>query len=64
MSAATVHASECWNVVQLLLCVNAENVAAKKLYVSQGFRTFGTEPRAMQINGRFFDEEHMCKQLA
>jgi RimJ/RimL family protein N-acetyltransferase len=44
-------------------CVNAENVAAKRLYVSQGFQTFGLEPRAMQVNGRFYDEEHMCKPL-
>ncbi len=63
LAAATTHASEEWNTIQLMLCVNAENVAAKKLYTSQGFETFGLEPRAMQINGRFYDEEHMCKRL-
>ncbi|MFM0648166.1 GNAT family protein [Paraburkholderia bryophila] len=63
LSAATVHASNEWDCVQLMLCVNAENVAARKLYVSQGFERFGVEPRAMQIDGRFYDEEHMVKRL-
>ncbi|ASL46277.1 Ribosomal-protein-serine acetyltransferase [Burkholderia sp. AD24] len=63
LSAATVHASNEWDCIQLMLCVNAENVAAKKLYVSQGFERFGVEPRAMQIAGRFYDEEHMVKRL-
>ncbi|MBB5463576.1 GNAT family N-acetyltransferase [Paraburkholderia sp. Cpub6] len=63
LAAATAHATEKWNSIQLMLCVNAENVAAKSLYVSQGFQTFGLEPRAMQVDGRFYDEEHMCKPL-
>lgn len=63
LAAATTHASAEWNTIQLMLCVNAENVAAKNLYTSQGFEPFGLEPRAMQINGRFYDEEHMCKRL-
>jgi ribosomal protein S18 acetylase RimI-like enzyme len=63
LSAATVHASNGWGCVQLMLCVNTENVAAKKLYVSQGFERFGVEPRAMQIAGRFYDEEHMVKRM-
>jgi RimJ/RimL family protein N-acetyltransferase len=63
LAAATHHASESWHVVQLMLCVNAENVAAKNLYSSQGFRTFGVEPRAMRVGDRFYDEEHMCKPL-
>lgn len=63
LSAASNHAAENWRVVQLMLCVNAENVAAKRLYESQGFRTFGVEPRAMRVGERFYDEEHMCKPL-
>lgn len=63
LAAATAHANTKWNSVQLTLCVKVENVAAKSLYVSQGFQTFGIEPRAMQVDGRFYDEEHMCKPL-
>jgi len=63
LSAATAHATEKWNSVQLMLCVNAENAAAKSLYASNGFQSFGLEPRAMQVNGRFYDEDHMCKPL-
>ena len=63
LSAASTHAADAWNVVQLMLCVNAENIAAKNLYLSQGFRTFGVEPRAMRVGDRFYDEEHMCKPL-
>jgi RimJ/RimL family protein N-acetyltransferase len=63
LSAATVHAAEQWDVVQLMLCVNAENLPAKRLYASHGFQTFGLEPRAMKVGDRFYDEEHMYKQL-
>jgi RimJ/RimL family protein N-acetyltransferase len=63
LSAATAHAVERWNAVQLMLCVNAENLPAKRLYASHGFQTFGLEPRAMKVGDRFYDEEHMCKQV-
>lgn len=63
LAAATAHASDKWHSVQLMLCVNAENEVAKRLYASQGFQTFGLEPRAMQVNGVFYAEEHMCKPL-
>lgn len=63
LSAATVHATKEWDTIQLMLCVNAENQPAKKLYTSHGFQTFGVEPRAMKVGERFYDEEHMHKQL-
>ncbi|SOE95301.1 Protein N-acetyltransferase, RimJ/RimL family [Burkholderia sp. D7] len=63
LAAATAHASHDWNSVQLMLCVNAENVAAKMLYANHGFATFGVEPCAMQVDGRFYSEEHMVKRL-
>lgn len=63
LAAATTHASHDWGSVQLMLCVNAENLAAKQLYANQGFVTFGVEPCAMQVDGRFYDEEHMAKKL-
>jgi RimJ/RimL family protein N-acetyltransferase len=63
LSAASTHAAKEWDVIQLMLCVNAENLAAKRLYVSHGFQKFGLEPRAMKVADRFYDEEYMCKQL-
>ena len=50
-------------ILQIHLCVNAENARAKKLYQSMGFESFGLEPRAMRVGGRFYDEEHMWLRL-
>jgi RimJ/RimL family protein N-acetyltransferase len=63
LTAATIHASREWAVTQLMLSVNSENVAAKRLYSTHGFVAFGVEPYAMQVGGRFYDEEHMFKRL-
>ncbi|MGE8367843.1 GNAT family N-acetyltransferase, partial [Cupriavidus sp.] len=62
-NTATAHASKNWASAQLNLCVNAENTAAKQLYESLGFATFGIEPRAMVVDGRFYDEQHMVLKL-
>jgi len=64
LKAAAGHASREWNCVQLTLCVNAENPGAKALYTSMGFVVYGVEPRAMLVDGRYYDEELMCKVLA
>jgi len=45
-------------VLQIQLCVNAENVRARGLYRSLGFKPFGLEPRAMRAGDKYFDEEH------
>ncbi len=50
-------------VLQIQLCVNAENVTALHLYRTLGFSSFGTEPRAMRVGDRFFDEVHMVLRL-
>jgi ribosomal protein S18 acetylase RimI-like enzyme len=50
-------------VVQIQLCVNAENARARNLYRSLGFESFGLEPRAMRVGDRYFDEEHMVLRL-
>lgn len=50
-------------ILQIQLCVNAENVRARRLYLSLGFKSFGVEPRAMRVGDRFFDEEHMVLRL-
>jgi RimJ/RimL family protein N-acetyltransferase len=63
ITAASGHASQQWGCVQLMLCVNAENPGAKALYETLGFVTYGVEPRAMLVEGRYYDEELMCKAL-
>jgi ribosomal protein S18 acetylase RimI-like enzyme len=50
-------------VLQIQLCVNAENTRARNLYRSLGFSTFGVEPRAMRVGDKYFDEEHMVLRL-
>lgn len=59
---ARTHAVET-GVLQIHLCVNAENTSAKSLYGSLGFVTFGVEPRAMQVGKQFYDEVHMVLRL-
>lgn len=51
------------NVLQINLCVNAENPRAQDLYRSLGFKSFGIEPRAVRVGERFFAEEHMVLRL-
>lgn len=41
------------------LSVEATNTPAKKLYESCGFKVWGIEPKALQINGKYYDELHM-----
>jgi ribosomal protein S18 acetylase RimI-like enzyme len=56
------HALEA-RVLQIQLCVNADNKRAKAFYDSLGFLTFGIEPRAMRVGEKFYDEEHMILRL-
>ena len=41
------------------LSVTANQPAARRLYVSAGFRSYGTEPEALMVGDRYIDEEHM-----
>lgn len=50
-------------VTQIHLNVNVENARAAGLYRSMGFDTYGREPKAMQVNGQYYDEELMLLQL-
>jgi ribosomal protein S18 acetylase RimI-like enzyme len=47
----------------VLLTVTAEGQQARSLYKSLGFRMFGIEPRALQVNGCYLDEEFMILEL-
>jgi len=44
---------------QLLLTVTATNAGAVALYEKAGFRSFGTEPRAIRIGSAYHDKTHM-----
>lgn len=50
-------------VMQVHLCVNAENNAALRLYESLGFIAYGTEPRSMRVGELFYDEHHLALLL-
>lgn len=43
-------------VLLVHLCVVTDNVAALRLYERLGFVGYGTEPRALRVDGRFYDE--------
>jgi ribosomal protein S18 acetylase RimI-like enzyme len=48
---------------QLVLTVTHSNEAARSLYESEGFRSFGIEPRAIRVGDRYYDKNHMVRFL-
>jgi RimJ/RimL family protein N-acetyltransferase len=50
-------------VIQVHLGVAAGNEAAIRLYRKAGFEIYGTEPRALFVNGRYIDEHMMVRFL-
>jgi ribosomal protein S18 acetylase RimI-like enzyme len=48
---------------QILLAVTTSGGAARQLYRSFGFETFGTEPRALKVGSTYIDQEHMVLRL-
>jgi ribosomal protein S18 acetylase RimI-like enzyme len=50
-------------VVQLHLGVATDNAAAIRLYETAGFHIYGTEPRALYVDGRYIDEHLMVRFL-
>jgi len=50
-------------ILQVELAVISTNLAARKLYESVGFESFGTEKRAICVDSVFYDEEHMVKVI-
>jgi RimJ/RimL family protein N-acetyltransferase len=51
------------HVLQLHLGVGAYNLPAIRLYEKAGFVAYGTEPRALFVDGRFIDEHLMVRFL-
>jgi RimJ/RimL family protein N-acetyltransferase len=50
-------------IEQINLVVSAPHVAAKQLYYSLGFRTFGIERRSLKIGNHYVDDELMTLLL-
>ena len=48
---------------QIHLSATTTQAAATQLYRSMGFESFGVEPRALKIGGRYIDEEYMLLRL-
>jgi RimJ/RimL family protein N-acetyltransferase len=46
-------------VTHVHLSVSTRQYAARELYLSLGFRTYGIEPAALRFNGTAVDQEHM-----
>ncbi len=44
---------------QILLAVATVQTAARRLYQSRGFRSFGIEPNALKVGAEYVDEDHM-----
>jgi len=60
MSAVLERAARMEGIEQSVLLVATTQVAARGLYESLGFQSFGCERRALKIGERYVDEEHMC----
>jgi RimJ/RimL family protein N-acetyltransferase len=62
-----IHSCNDWskarNVVLLKLGVAAVNQPALRCYERCGFKIYGTEPRAVWVDGRYYDEYLMFKSL-
>lgn len=50
-------------VIQLHLMVGTHNVPAIRLYQRAGFKTYGTDPRCLYVNGQYIDEHMMVRLL-
>lgn len=59
LESAIHHAKEKMHCLIMNLSVETNNIAAKNLYETYGFKIWGTETKAMRIDQRFYDEFHM-----
>lgn len=60
LDEALSHARRLGVLRQIVLTVNANNLAACSLYRSRSFERFGLERDALFIDGTYFDEEHLA----
>ena len=64
MEALIAHARTLPGLERLTLGVEAGNEAARALYHSFGFVTYGTEPQAYKLDGEYWDSELMSLRLS
>lgn len=62
LAALLDHARET-GLTQLALTVTEGNITALRLYQRAGFVAFGTEPRAIRVDGRYLGKVHMALNL-
>jgi ribosomal protein S18 acetylase RimI-like enzyme len=63
LAALIERAKENVAVEQITLSVARPQTCAKQLYAGLQFETYGTEPRALKVNGEYIDEELMILKL-
>lgn len=61
LEAVIAHART--KVLQVHLSVTSTNSAALRLYEKLGFSTYGIEPRALRVDGRFLDKHLMVRRF-
>ena len=49
---------------QILLAVGTVQTAARRLYQSRGFRSFGIEPYALKVGSEYVEEDHMILRFS
>jgi ribosomal protein S18 acetylase RimI-like enzyme len=57
VDATLAHARAIPGLRQIRLAVNANNLPARSLYQSRGFKCVGAEPEALCVGGRYYDLE-------
>lgn len=63
MQELLAEAARCEGLEQLDLTVTAGNDRARALYTAFGFTVYGVLPRAIQVDGRYYDKVHMLRRL-
>jgi GNAT superfamily N-acetyltransferase len=58
-----IDAAVAWGASDIALAVTVGNDAARALYARAGFISYAIEPRALLLEERFYDVEHMTLQL-
>lgn len=61
LNAALEYARD--HVEQVVISVIADNTRARRFYEKMGFEPYGSEPRALKIGGKYYDEEFRVKML-
>jgi RimJ/RimL family protein N-acetyltransferase len=64
VDAGIAHARNLGDVRYIKLSVTTGNGAARALYLSRGFETFGVEREALLVDGQYLDEEYMTLRIS